>query len=659
MFDRSFLPPADLEFVVMTDTHYMLDPGGQRVEFESRRRQSARADRAWELVRALDTAFVVHLGDLVQEFPDGPGFEQSLGQALDQMERAGVEVRQVAGNHDVGDKPDPTMPTEWATAETLRAYHERFGPSWHSWDQADCHFVILNSQIMNGPLPEAEEQERWLEADLAAHAGMPTFVFLHLSPFLVSPDDPGLGHYDTIDQPARGRLLDAIGSCTAPMVFAGHSHFAFFNRLGTMRSYLVPSTAFTRPGFCEVFASAPPPERGRDDTGKLGFYLLRVIDGRARVQLIRTTVMKQPGQRIVTRTSADLPASPLGVTLRHPLSNSTEVPIAWQSTVRQPVRNDYPLLALVELGVRHARVPAQDLASAEQRERLAALRDEGAGVTAFWIWSPQVDLVGAAARHRDLLDGVEIQIPSALVPDAICAAAIAALRDQGVAVTLAPLLPKEIVPGKQHARTRIGYHLDELAALDRDLAALDVRVDRVLCRVDAGQDPWDAIGGEVPELTRIGAIDWAVEFADADDEGQTARAAAALLAVACHDDMRVFLEPLVDFDRTMDTPTGLLDRLCNPRPVFHAVRTLNTVLFGDPARWQRDGDGESRALRRGSERLEVALEETAGAALIAAHGGAGHGSSGALLDLETATSHEAGWQGVEAARGVAWYWREG
>ena len=103
MFDRTFLTPADLEFVVMTDTHYMLDPGGQRVEFESRRRQAARAGHAYELVRSLQTPFVVHLGDLVQEFPESPGFQESLAQALAQMHGAGVFPRQVAGNHDVGD----------------------------------------------------------------------------------------------------------------------------------------------------------------------------------------------------------------------------------------------------------------------------------------------------------------------------------------------------------------------------------------------------------------------------------------------------------------------------------------------------------------------------------------------------------------------------
>jgi predicted phosphodiesterase len=617
MFDTSYLPEADLAFVVMTDTHHMLDPGIQRIEFESRRHQSARAAHALSLVAALEPAFVVHLGDLVQEFPEGPGFAESLELALAQLEAAGVRPRQVAGNHDVGDKPDPTMPTEWATDATLQAYHERFGPSWTSWDEAGCHFVILNSQIMNGPLTAARQQERWLEADLAAHEGMPTFLFQHLSPFLVSEHEAGLGHYDNIDEPARSWLLDLIRRYRVQMVFAGHSHFPFVNRIGDARSWLVPSTAFTRPGFCEVFSSAPPPERGRDDAPKLGFFLVRVRDGQARVHLIRTSGVtaasapNDPAPRVVARTTRDLPHSPLGITLRHPLASETEVPIAWQSTVRQPVRNDVPLLACMELGVRAVRAPASDLESPLQRDRLGMLRDEGAAIIGTWIWTSRSPVLEQAARHRDLLDGVELQLPNALIPDDACLAAIARIQAQiGLPVSLAPLLPHEHVPGKQHARTRIGYHLDELAGLDRALAAHDARVDRVLCRVDGPQDPAEAIAGleNLPAFATIGAIDWAVEFADADPAHQTGRATRAMIAIAPHQGARLYFEPLVDLDRTMDAPPGLLDRLCNPRLVFHAVRTLNTVLFSTGDSWTAEGCG--RSVVSGTTRWTLALPDS-------------------------------------------------
>ncbi len=595
MFDRSFLPDADLEFVVMTDTHYMLDRGGHQIEFASRRQQSARAAHALALVASLEPAFVVHLGDLIQEFPESEGFATSLGQALDQITTAGVQPRHVAGNHDVGDKPDPTMPTDWVSPATLAAYHERFGPSWYSWDAAGFHFIVLNSQIMNADLPATVKQQRWLEADLATNSGVASMIFLHLPPFLCHEHEPALGHYDNIDEPARSWLIGLCRRHAVRFLFAGHSHFAFFNRIGQTRSFVVPSTAFTRPGFGELFSSCPPPERGRDDTPKLGFFFVRAREGQARVHLIRTNGETTPlggpasESRLVTRTSPELVQSPLGLTLRHALAPETEVPIAWQSTVRQPVRNDYPLLACVELGVRHVYVPAQDLGTARHRERLTYLRDEGIAITASWIWSSQQRIANVAAHHRDLLAGVEIQFPGHLQPDTACLQTLRTCSAElALPVTLSPLLPREIVPGKQHTRTRIGYHLDEIVALDRFLGERGVRVDRVRGRIDTGQRPWSVLHRalELPHLNQIGAIHWAIEFDGSDDQRQVSSAAEAMLGVALFPDSRLLLEPLIDFDRTMDIPRGLLDRLCNPRPAFHVVRILNTILFGQSHPWQ-------------------------------------------------------------------------
>ena len=45
LFDRYLLPEALFEFVVIADTHYMLERGDEALEFESRRHQRARAAR--------------------------------------------------------------------------------------------------------------------------------------------------------------------------------------------------------------------------------------------------------------------------------------------------------------------------------------------------------------------------------------------------------------------------------------------------------------------------------------------------------------------------------------------------------------------------------------------------------------------------------------
>lgn len=596
MFDRSFLPQADFEFVIVADTHYMLDLGTQAVEFESRRQQTARAEYALRQIASLNPEFVIHLGDLVQEFPETAGFSQALDEALQQLKACGLTPYHVAGNHDVGDKPDPTMPTDWVTLKSLREYHARFGQSWYSWDQGSCHFVVINSQILNTSWPEATQQRQWLEATLKANARRRLFLFLHLAPFLCHPQEPALGHYDNIAPPDRDWLLQLVGQYGVELIFSAHSHFAFFNRIRETRHYGAASTSFTRPGFSELFSSGPPSEQGRNDVSKLGFYFIRVTDAATRVHFLRTgglinpPEMKDEATTLITNLTADLPDSPLGVTITHPLGQTTDVPLAWPSTIRQPVRNDYPLLSCLEAGIRHIRVPATDLADPLQQERLAHLRDEGCRLTATWLTADDGNtLVEQADQYGVLIDGVEWQMAGRLYPDAQSLVQIQRCqRDLNLPVSLTPVIPREKVPGKQHLRTRIGYHLPELPQLNQHLADAEVTLDRVLCLIAGDDSPWDVVkkAKHLTPLSHIQHLDWLVPFTTQNEQAQINQAAEALFAVAQLPKSRLFFSPFLDLDRTMDVTYGLLDRACNPRAAFQGLRALNTILYTNLAPWQ-------------------------------------------------------------------------
>jgi Calcineurin-like phosphoesterase len=599
MFDLSLLPPALLEFVVLADSHLMLEGGAGSDEFPSRRLQTARGERAFRLVARLAAQrtglFAIHLGDLVQEFPGGPDFDRAVAAAREQLTRSGLAPRLVAGNQDIGEKPDPTSPADWVSPATLDAYHRQFGPSWYSWDAAGLHFVVVNSQILNAELPEVDEQARWLAGDLAAHAGQRSFLFLHLAPFLVDPEEPDLGHYDNVAEPARRWLLDLCQRYRVDTVFAGHSHYLFFNRVGSTRLFVTPSVSFTRPGFGEIFSSAPPDERGRNDTAKLGFYLVRVLGDGARVHFVRTygsvapVEPNSPEQIILTRTSRDLPGSPLGIVSRQLLAPVGEVPSAWPSLVRQPMRNDFPLFACLELGARHLCLPLADLDDPVQRARIALARDEGVQLTATWVWSERHDVATRLARHRELVDNLEVQLPGAVLPPDACLRQIQRCRSEGQRpVTLATVIAREIVAGKQHPQIRIGYRASELADLERYLARKSVVIDRVLCRADPTRPPEESLRltADSSELPHLQAIDWVVGLVGADETERLNRVAEAVFASAWLTKARVFLDPLVDLDRTYDVSQGLLDRQCNPRPTFHATRCLNSVLFSSPEPWR-------------------------------------------------------------------------
>ena len=73
----------------------------------------------------------------------------------------------------------------------------------------------------------------------------------------------------------------------------------------------------------------------------------------------------------------------MGLTATHPLGWETEVPITFPSAVRQPVRNDYPLLACLELGAQALRCPWTDLD--QSGDRLRFLRSQGVQVQATML----------------------------------------------------------------------------------------------------------------------------------------------------------------------------------------------------------------------------------------------------------------------------------
>jgi len=587
-FDRSDIPAADLEFVVLADTHHLVDPGmystkGDSVTPEIVREWSDRGDWALALARATEPELVFHVGDLAQEFPGSRFFDTGRQAAVTQFEESGLAVNFAAGNMDIGDKPDPTVPAGWVEPGFLKRWDEDFGESFYSRTAGDTHFIVLNSQIMNTTLPEAIKQRDWVEANLAAHASRRIFMFLHLPPYLVDEDEPGLGSYDVLDNPDRTWLLDLCRRYEVEALFSGHTHFQVFNRAGDTRLYTLPSTTTTRPGFYEAF-NVRPADRGWLDTTKLGFFLVRVTDRGTSVHLIRTSgethANHEAGTRILSGTIVDLPHSPVAAYLRLPITNRSDGAISYPNHVRHRIRDDYPLLSCVEAGIRNVRFPIHDLDVSLQAGQLAVLRGEGVQLTAT-VLCPRPDDITAAARKATEADFIEVQLTNRFFPDGEDLVALAELRGAGVRVALAPLALEDT--GKVHLRSRTGYRPRELPRLDEMLTEHGLVLDRAVCMVDSSESVWRDIRAFDTELRSVGGLDFMVPL-DADDEANALAVAEALFAAATMPGCRVYLDPLQDLDRVTKVVHGLLDRLSNPRPAFHVTRVLNTVLFGEGRR---------------------------------------------------------------------------
>ena len=157
MFDRSLLPAACLEFVVVSDTHYMLDTRGRTVEFESRRRQTARVERALCLIASLNASFVVHLGDYIYETTGDPSFQtpdesrkilfRNLSAAIQLQANSGAIFHAARSLDNYRD-----LYRTYRSDPALRALHESF-PMIVTWDDHefsnDCwgsHATYLNGR---------------------------------------------------------------------------------------------------------------------------------------------------------------------------------------------------------------------------------------------------------------------------------------------------------------------------------------------------------------------------------------------------------------------------------------------------------------------------------------------------------------------------------
>ena len=283
------------------------------------------------------------------------------------------------------------------------------------------------------------------------------------------------------------------------------------------------------------------------------------------------------GTRILSGTIVDLPHSPVATYLRLPITNRSDGAISYPNHVRHRIRDDYPLLACVEAGIRNVRFPIHDLDVSLQAGQLAVLRREGVELTAT-VLCPRPDDITAAARKTTEADFIEVQLTNRFFPDSEDLAALAELRRAGVRVALAPLALEDT--GKVHLRSRTGYRPRELPRLDDMLTGHSLVLDRAVCMVDSSESVWGDIRAFDTELRSVGGLDFMVPL-DADDEANALAAAEALFAAATMPGCRVYLDPLQDLDRVTKVVHGLLDRLSNPRPAFHVTRVLNTVLFGE------------------------------------------------------------------------------
>ena len=405
-------------FAVISDTHVNPDENVCNSPFPVNARANRRFRHLIGDLNRRNITFVMHLGDLLHPVPEtGALYAQAANAYREIVSELSVPIHHVPGNHDIGDTPIKGGPASPTTEAMIAAWQAEFGAQYQKVEYDGVTFLLLNAQLINSGLHDETVQRDWVERELASTSGR-VMVMLHHPVYLCAPDEPN--HYDNTDAPGRDWILEQLKLHKIEAMFSGHAHNFWYDRIGETDYYLAPASSFVRQDYAEM-SRIPPPEGsefGRDDRAKLGYFLVDVHEHGHVLQVIRTYgaerasgEVAQPASLVALPPRAN-PSPRIGFDLRQNWAEICEVPPSGglDEFDRKLVRNDYPLMALIEMGVRDIRIPLADLRDQQRRSRLKALCHLGFRPTLFSYGIPSSLDLALIQQSRDKIADWEMAV---------------------------------------------------------------------------------------------------------------------------------------------------------------------------------------------------------------------------------------------------------
>ena len=600
--NRSTAPGRRLfSFGIITDTHVNQGEDETNSPFESGRLANRRMRHVIRDLNARDLAFVVHVGDIVHPVPAIPGlYADAARRFFEVFDTLRHPAWLTPGNHDVGDKPNDWAPAARINEDHLALWQHHFGDQYASFDHQECHFVIINAQVINSDLEAEESQRAWLEDDLRNHHGRRIFLFSHYPPCLLEADEEET--YDNIGEPGRSWLLDLARQHRVEALIAGHVHNFWYLRLDPTDCYILPSTAFVRFDYAEMLRAAPGAETefGRNDRPKLGYAICHVHENGHVVEIVRTwgntldagaVQATGPKYRLAAIHPRQNRRAAFGFDMRHNWMEIVEIPPTGglDEFDRKTVRNDYPLLALWDMAVRPLRVPVRDLVNEANVARMNVLAEHGHLFTLMSFGAPTGNLMDRLRAHHDLFRTWDVAVNPDVIDRDIGPIASAA-KEAGVPLVLSRLRSideQRAEAGKYYHSINQGFlasDTEEVAAVAR-LPELDGVLAGVVFRLTLDMPVWETVATASAVATSLG-LRAHVHMRMAgtspaspvmDDALTVRRIAEAMAAAMTFANVTVFADTLVDIDRGYFPRSGVLDRLCNPRPGYHVVRHMHAA----------------------------------------------------------------------------------
>ena len=575
-------------FAIIADSHIRLpslvDEGGYASNAVACDRNRFIVDH----LNQLKPDFVIHLGDIVHPIPALSSHEDAVKLARDIYKNLDAPLYLIPGNHDIGDKHNAWMPAPIVDDQSHQIYEKHWGPLYQSFDHGDCHFVMLDTPVMNSGLPREAAQKKWLETDLKQNhkTAKRLFVMVHYPLFLYAPDE--VKHYDNIEEPARSWLMGLLKKYHAEAVFSGHVHNFFYNRCQGTDHYIVPSTAFVRPEYAELSSIGPGAEFGRDDDGKLGFFMVHVERDGHQIHPLRSWG-RNGKQEIGEHYESVLPKpSLLGVRLRHSWATAVELTTdGLDEFTRKKARRDGLLQALWELNTEIVSVPIDDLMLDESRTRMADLAHRGQRFVVSVIGLPTADIVKILAAADDIIWAVEVVVPEFQMYQAVDT--LGGLQKKlSVPVYVAPVVSFEPTDSESGTFQHFASHgfsatnQPRNVLPDKSWNAFKDNALGVTFRLPQFSSPWQACQditalcreNQLPALVNVGLprLNEGVNFAN-DEKIANYVTETWAAAVACPE-LTLIFDTFMDHDRGYYPRHGLIDRRFNPRVQFMVLKNL-------------------------------------------------------------------------------------
>lgn len=475
----------------------------------------------------------------------------------------------------------PGLPAAAIDTQALNRYKKHFGDHYYSFTHLGCLFITLNTSLINCPIEQADEQQRWLEQTLQTNTAKRIFLFLHYPLFIHSEAEAE--HYDNIAEPGRSWLLGIIRQYRIELVLSGHVHQYFYNRVDQCCLYTMPPTSFTRQDYAELFKVEAAAEHGRDDIDKYSVALIDVYETGHKLQIIPTHGKTLPDPTAPTEepreTQTNTKRKNITVHLRHAWHESVDLPYngPMEEFSRKRARNDYVFMRLQQMGIQDVRIPLQDIIDATSKQRVQDYIATGFRFHAFCLQQQQVECL-TPDTHLPLNLLTSLEYISTTVEDTLALrqpALPAGVSDLPLLLGHAKTGAHQSSSGKPFAHSvSSGFQWDDHNTVLSEIANWSVPVQGIVFQI-----PWEAdLTGTLKKMQKIFSdlpfkcianirlANANPATANFDDDAILDRIKNAVQYSADLDNLELQLDTTMDIDRGYSPRHGLINRLGNLRP---------------------------------------------------------------------------------------------